>query len=98
MLHEMLNCCEIELKWLDMRINAKKSACIRFGPCYDTDCFQILTASGDIIEWVDSIWYLGVYFVSGRIDRAGSVNSELHNSELKEEYESIRHNLFWRSF
>ena len=51
--------------WLDMRINAKKSACIRFGQNYDTDCFQLVTASGDIIDWVHSIRYLGIYFVSG---------------------------------
>ena len=63
---EMLNCCESELMWLDMRINAKKSACIRFGPRYYTDCFQIVTANGDIIEGANSIRYLGVYFVSGR--------------------------------
>ena len=65
MLQEMLNCCETELMWLDMRINAKKSASIRFGPSYDTDCFQIVTANGDIIEWANSIRYLGVYFVCG---------------------------------
>ena len=40
----------VTIMWLDMRINAKKSACIRFGPRYDTDCFQIVTANGDIIE------------------------------------------------
>ena len=67
MLREMLNCCETELMWLDMRINAKKSACIRFGPRFDTDCFQIVTANGDIIEWANSIRYLGDYFVSGRL-------------------------------
>ena len=66
MLQEMLNCYETELMWLDMRINANKSACIRFGTRYDTDCFQIVTANVDIIEWVKSILYLGVYFVSGR--------------------------------
>ena len=66
MLQEMLNCCETELIWLDMRINAKQSSRIRFGPRYDTDCFQIVTANGDIIEWVNSIRYLGVYFDSGR--------------------------------
>ena len=49
------------------QINAKKSACIRFGPRYDTDCFQIVTANGDIIEWANSIRYLGVYFVSDRL-------------------------------
>ena len=53
--------------WLYMPISAKKkSACNRFGPRYDTDCFQLLTVNGDIIERVDSIRYLGVYFVSGR--------------------------------
>ena len=66
MLQEMLNFCETKLMWLNMRITAKKSACIRFGSRYDTDCFQLLTANCDIIEWVDSIPYLGVYFVSGR--------------------------------
>ena len=49
MLQEMLNCSETELMWLDMRINTKISACIRFGLPYDTDCFQIVTANGDII-------------------------------------------------
>ena len=65
-LQEMLNCCETELMWLDMRINAKTSACIRFGSRCDTYCFQLLTANGDTIEWVDSVFYLGVCFVSGR--------------------------------
>ena len=48
-------------------MNAKKSACITFGSRNDTDYFQLLTANGDIVEWVDSIRYLGVYFVSGRV-------------------------------
>ena len=60
MLQEVLNCV-----WLDMRTNVRKSACIRFGPRFDTDCFQLSTAGGDIIEWVDPIQSLGVYFVSG---------------------------------
>ena len=66
MLQEQLNCCETELMLLDMRINVKKSACIRFGPRYDTDCFQLVTANRDIMEWVNSIRYLGVYYVSDR--------------------------------
>ena len=67
MLQEMFSCFETELMWLDMCINAKKVVCIRFGRRYDTDCFQLLTAKSDIIEWVNSIWYLGIYFVSGQI-------------------------------
>ena len=66
MLQEMLNFCETELMWLDMRINANKLAFIRFGPRYDADCFQVLTANGDIIEWVDTIPYLCIYFISGQ--------------------------------
>ena len=42
MLQEMLNCYETELMWLDMRINAKNSDCIRVGPRYDTDCFEFI--------------------------------------------------------
>ena len=38
----------------------------QIGSRYDTDCFQIVTVNGDIIEWANSIRYLGVYFVSGR--------------------------------
>ena len=62
MLQEILNCCETELMWLDIRINAKQLACIRFGPRYDIDCFQIVTANGDIMEWANSIRYLAFIF------------------------------------
>ena len=38
---------------------------MRFGLRYDTDCFQLSTAVGDITEW-STICYLGIYFVSGQ--------------------------------
>ena len=76
MLPEMLNCCETELMWLEMRINAKKSTCIRFGQRYDTDCFQLLAANGDIIEWVASIRYLGLYLsVIGFLTATGTMRN-----------------------
>ena len=31
----LLHACEIELNWLDMAINFKKSCCVRIGPRYD---------------------------------------------------------------
>ena len=33
----------------------------------DADYFQLSTVGGDIIEMVDFIRYLGVYFVNGRL-------------------------------
>ena len=89
MLQEMLNCCETELMWLDMRINAKKSACIRFGPRYDTDCFQIVTANGDIIEWANSIRYLGIYFVSGRLFKCNWDHANLVTIVLLTPYSDV---------
>jgi len=49
-----------------MRINATKSACIRFGPRYDADCANLTMKNGQAISWVTTCRYLGVYFVSGR--------------------------------
>jgi len=33
-LQKLLSVCELELSWLDMAINIKKSSCIRVGPRY----------------------------------------------------------------
>jgi hypothetical protein len=62
----ILNACETELNYLDIRVNVKKSACIRFGPRYDARCSEIVSSFGGPIRWVDSCRYLGVYFVSGK--------------------------------
>jgi len=35
MLEKLLHMCEIELNWLDMLINTKKSCCMRIGPRAD---------------------------------------------------------------
>ena len=89
MLQDMLNCCETELMWLDMRINAKKSACIRFGSSYDTDCFQLSTANGDIIELVDCVRYLGVYFGNGRFLNATRTMRNLATIALLISYSDV---------
>jgi len=34
---------------------------MRFGPRYNTKCFDICTANGDCLSWVESCRYLGVY-------------------------------------
>ena len=43
--------------WLDMRINEKKSCCIRIGPRCDTVCACITTTDGHKLPWVKEIRY-----------------------------------------
>jgi len=65
-LQTLLALLETLLENMDMRINALKSACIRFGPRHDADCANLTMKNGDAIAWVSTCRYLGVYFVSGR--------------------------------
>ena len=60
----MLNVCETEPSWLDVRINVNKSVCVRFDQCFDIQRVNIITDSGDELRWVEDCRYLGVYFVS----------------------------------
>jgi len=62
-LQTLVNICEAELNYLDMAINVRKSACLRFGSRYKNTCANVLVA-GQHIEWVNSARYLGVYFES----------------------------------
>jgi len=65
----LVDTCEKELNVLDMRINVKKSACIRFGSRFNGICEALATTGGGSINFVSSCRYLGVYFFSGRIFR-----------------------------
>ena len=65
-LQQLLLICETEIESLDMKINAKKSYCIRIGPRYNASCDTICTTAGSLISWCDEIRYLGVYIVSAR--------------------------------
>ena len=49
----MLNVCETELSWLDMRINVNKSVCMRFGLRFSKQCANLITDSGDELKWVE---------------------------------------------
>jgi len=62
-LQSLVDICELELKRLDMAINASKSACMRFGPRYKNTCANV-TVSGLKINWVSSHRYLGVFLES----------------------------------
>ena len=40
-LQRILSICEAKLEWLDMRVNPKKSSCIRFGDRFSVKCSKI---------------------------------------------------------
>ena len=62
----MLNICETEPSWLDMRININKFVCMRFGQRFSIQCANLITDSGDELKWVKECRYLDVYLVSAR--------------------------------
>ena len=49
-----------------MKLNAKKSGCIRVGPRCDAKCAAITTSDGHQIPWIKELRYLGVYIVQSR--------------------------------
>ena len=40
-LEKLLHACEKELNYLDMKINFKKSCCLRTGPRYNVNCANV---------------------------------------------------------
>ena len=58
--------CELELTYLDMAVNSKKSCCLRVEPRCDKHCKNICTSGGRLIPWVDEMRYLGLFIVQSR--------------------------------
>lgn len=56
--HYLLSC--------GMLLNVKKSLCLRVGPRYKDQCQPICSMSGDTIEWVTSLRYLGIQIIAGK--------------------------------
>ena len=63
-LKQLLIVCEVELKSLDMCINVNKSACIRVGPRYKSNCSNITTSDGQSFSWATSVRYLGIVILN----------------------------------
>lgn len=63
-LQRLFTVVETELLKLGLKINDRKTVCMRIGPHYQVNCASILTLSGKQLEWVHELRYLGVYFVS----------------------------------
>ena len=55
----MINICVDELKNLDLKINVKKSKCIRIGKCFNNLCSN-LVIEGNAVPWSNCLTYLGV--------------------------------------
>ena len=47
-MQDMLDICQTEMKWLNMKINAAKSATIRFGSRCETECSSLCIDGIDI--------------------------------------------------
>ena len=63
LLDRLLTTCEVELTYLDMAINSKKSCCLRVGSRCDRPCSNLRTSGGHLIPWVDEVRYLGLFIV-----------------------------------
>ena len=63
-LEKLLHACEKELNYLDMKINFKKSCCLRTGPRYNVNCANVVSLSDCCISWVSELRYLGVNIVN----------------------------------
>jgi len=77
-LQQMLTLCETHLAYLDMTLNAKKSVCMRIGKSYKDVCCPLVTAKGEILCWVASCRYLGVYIVAAKKFKC-SITSNKHS-------------------
>jgi len=62
----LLHRCELELIWLDMAINFKKSCCMRIGPRCDTAYANVCSITGHVLHWVTELRFLGVFIVRSR--------------------------------
>jgi len=48
----LLRACEIELQFLDMSINVRKSSCIQIGHRYNVTCASVTTCHDQPLLWV----------------------------------------------
>ena len=64
-LQQLILVCENELRWLDMTINVRKSACMRVGPRFNVNCSNILASDGEV-SWCENLRYLGIYLKASK--------------------------------
>ena len=59
-----------------MKINDKKTVCLKIGPHYQASSGGIVTLNGRVLEWVHELRYLGVYFVSSSTFKCSFSNAK----------------------
>jgi len=67
-LQSLFRFCELELSWLDMRINVIKSCCIRIASRHDVKWASVISMDGHKMRWVDEMRYLGTVYMSSLIN------------------------------
>lgn len=67
-LQKLINICIQLFSELDMMINSSKSSCLRIGLRWKLSCGAIL-AGQDSIPWCESLRFLGVVFMAGKVCR-----------------------------
>jgi len=60
-LESLFTSCELELTYLDMAVNSKKSCCLRVGPRCDKHCKKYM-----YFEMVGEMRYHGLFIVQSR--------------------------------
>ena len=60
----MVNICLDGFNSLDLKINVKKSACIRIGKNFKSNC-SLMSINNNSVAWSNNFKYLGVVFNSG---------------------------------
>jgi hypothetical protein len=76
-MQKMLDICNIELEWLNMKVNVKKSLCIRVGKRYNVTTGK-LSIDNTTLPWVAELRYLGLVFKAG-----SGVKCNFHNTKIK---------------
>ena len=76
-LQKMINICLDEAVVIDMKFNPRKSAIMRVGSRYNTECEPILIDCNPI-EFVNRAKYLGIYLLSSK-----SFKIHIHESKVK---------------
>jgi hypothetical protein len=73
----MLDICKQEFDWLDMRVNVKKSACLRIGKRFNVNIGYVYMDNNPI-TWTNEFRYLGLTIVAAKTFKCNH-----HNSKLK---------------
>ena len=76
-LQKMIDICKSEFDWLDMKVNVKKSLCIRIGRRFNVNLSNF-SIDGNKIPWGAEMRYLGIWIKAATVFKCN-----FHASKLK---------------